>query len=137
MSERHRLWGWNCPAVDVDFLMVEYNRGKPCALIEYKRYTAAEVNPLHPSYQAIRLIADAANIPFAVSFCWPEIWAFQVVPINERAHEFFEIGELFSELEYVVRLYEMRDEIILTADREKLNDVRPDTPRIKVRKGAA
>jgi hypothetical protein len=28
MSLRHKLWGFHCPAVDIDFLMVEYNRGQ-------------------------------------------------------------------------------------------------------------
>ena len=38
LSARHRTWGFNCPAVDLDFLMVEYNIGKPVGLIEYKHF---------------------------------------------------------------------------------------------------
>jgi hypothetical protein len=33
ISQRHRLWGFNCPAVDIDFLMIEYDQGKPAACV--------------------------------------------------------------------------------------------------------
>jgi hypothetical protein len=44
LSKRHREWGLNCPAVDIDFLMVEYYYGKPVALIDYKRFTGSKDN---------------------------------------------------------------------------------------------
>ena len=36
ISNRHRTWGFDCPATDIDFLMVEYTNRNPIALIEYK-----------------------------------------------------------------------------------------------------
>lgn len=36
LSERHGKWGYNCPAVDIDFLLVEYDNQQPVALVEYK-----------------------------------------------------------------------------------------------------
>src|ERR1700738_3063583 len=36
ISERHRLYGFNCPAVDIDlFLVVEYTGGSPSAIVGY------------------------------------------------------------------------------------------------------
>jgi len=31
LSDRHRQWGDDCPMVDLDFLMCEYNHGVPVA----------------------------------------------------------------------------------------------------------
>jgi hypothetical protein len=33
LSGRHRRWGWDCPAVDLDFLFLEYDKGKAVALV--------------------------------------------------------------------------------------------------------
>ena len=35
LSQRHRDWGFNCPAIDIDFLLIEYNSAKVKALVEY------------------------------------------------------------------------------------------------------
>ena len=36
ISLRHRLWGWDCPCVDIDFLLIEFDKSLPVALVEYK-----------------------------------------------------------------------------------------------------
>lgn len=111
ISERHRSWGFNCPAVDLDFLVVEYNVGKPVALVEYKHFRARKPVIDHPTYRAIKFLADGHNegpLPFMVSFYWPECWAFRVYPINEIARQHFTEGEAVTEREYVSRLYRMR-----------------------------
>ena len=36
LSAKHRRWGYDVPAVDIDFLLVEYDRAKVQALIEYR-----------------------------------------------------------------------------------------------------
>ena len=53
ISKRHRLWGFDCPAVDIDFLMLEYDRSVPCALIEYKEQHARPVNLKHPDRKSV------------------------------------------------------------------------------------
>ena len=58
ISARHRLWGFNCPSVDLDFLLVEYHLGKPVGLVEYKHYQAQEPNVIHPTYRALIDLAD-------------------------------------------------------------------------------
>jgi hypothetical protein len=36
LNDRHRQWGFNCPAFDLDFIMVEYDNREPIAFVEYK-----------------------------------------------------------------------------------------------------
>jgi hypothetical protein len=111
ISRRHREYGWNCPAVDLDFCLVEYNFGKPVALVEYKHHSAATPNLKHPTYRALRMLADKYSdgaLPFFISFYWPDIWAYRVLPVNYAAMEHFADFETVSEREYVKRLYRMR-----------------------------
>ena len=53
LSDRHREWGFNCPSVDLDFLMVEYNIGLPVALVEYKNERAWMPDFRHATYRAL------------------------------------------------------------------------------------
>jgi len=108
ISKRHRDWGFNCPAVDLDFLVVEYNLGKPVGLIEYKHHMARMPNHKHPTYRALRDLADSSDLPFLLAFYWPDIWAFRVHPGNVKAAEQFTCGEILTERQYVTRLYQMR-----------------------------
>jgi hypothetical protein len=112
ISARHREWGFDCPAVDVDFLAVEYNFGKPVALVEYKRFTAEQPNTKHPTYRALHELAQLAGLPFFISFYWPDIWAFKVCPMNDAAHQYFKQDEMLTEYEYVTRLYRMRRNVL-------------------------
>ena len=121
ISERHRQWGFNCPAVDLDFLLVEYNIGKPVAVVEYKRYGALEPNLKHPTYRALSELANGAKIPFIIVFYWPKIWAFQAYPVNKYAKEHFVWGEKFSEDGFVKKLYQLRQCVLLKAIEYKLN----------------
>jgi len=38
LSKRHRQWGWDCPGIDLDFLFLEYDRGKAVAIVEYSTH---------------------------------------------------------------------------------------------------
>jgi len=127
LSLRHRKWGFNCPSVDLDFLMVEYNKGVPVALVEYKHFRAAAPNLLHPSYQALLKLADAANLPFLIAVYWPGAWAFRVSPVNAKARGVFAPDETLSERAFVRRLYEIRRLAVEDATIAVLNDVTPDT----------
>lgn len=117
ISTRHRKWGFNCPAVDLDFFMVEYNYGKPVGLIEYKHYLAKAPNIKHPTYRAITELANCANLPFMLAFYWPRIWAFRVYPVNKIAQEHFDAGQIFTEYDFVSRLYKLR-QIVITEQLE-------------------
>lgn len=109
LSERHREWGWNCPAADLDFLMVEYNVGRPVGLIEYKHYNAKMPDMAHPTYRALGELAKMAQLPFMLAFYWPDVWAFRVRPLNQLAATRFDWKFMLTEREYVSTLYEMRN----------------------------
>jgi|SRR5262252_6789023 len=108
LSERHRHWGWDCPAVDLDFLFLEYDRGKAVALVEYKHEKAAPQFRTHPTYQAMIDLADRAKVPciacrYADDFSW-----FNVVPLNEIAKKWIAMAQRMDEREWVTLLYKIR-----------------------------
>lgn len=119
ISERHRHWGFDCPAVDLDFLVAEYNHGLPVALIEYKHHGGIAPTVAHPTYRALRALADGYHrlsegqyvhdpLPFLWAYYWPEVWAIRAFPVNDVARAQFGVGEALSEFEFVRRLYRMR-----------------------------
>lgn len=111
LSRRHRLWGWDCPAVDVDFLMLEYNHGDPVAIVEYKQENAPLLKPKHPSYQAIRRLCDKSEISFfGVRYAHDFIW-WHVTPLNSLAKKNIPVQrrqELWTEREWIEFLYGLR-----------------------------
>lgn len=128
ISKRHRKWGFNCPAVDLDFLMVEYNHGLPVAIVEYKHHCARMPNTRHPTYRALRDLADnyaGHGLPFIVAFYWPDIWAFRVKAINESALKWFDKDAHMTEREYVTRLYDIRE---LTCNEQTKNNLNTSLP---------
>lgn len=108
LSRRHRRWGWDCPAVDLDFLFLEYDHGKASAIVEYKNEHAAPQYASHPTYQAMIDLGNKADIPviacrYADDFSW---W--RAVPLNEKAKEFISDRQDLSEEEWVRLLYRIR-----------------------------
>lgn len=108
LSQRHRAYGFNCPAVDLDFLVTEYASGLAVALVEYKAGLTYRVNLEHPSYRAVAQLANGSGIPFAVALYHPTRFAFRVLAGNHHAARFFGRDTLYSELEYVNALYRLR-----------------------------
>lgn len=123
MSKRHREWGWNCPVLDIDFLVCEYNLGKPVAIVEYKRHRVKIVNQEDINYRVLRDLADARYrpLPLFVCFYWPDIWAFKVVPMNETARSILVEETIMSEYDYVSFLYRLRRIALKNELSEKLN----------------
>ncbi len=129
ISRRHRVWGFNCPAVDLDFLVAEYNLGLPVALVEYKHFKARQPVIEHPTYRALTALADGYNqgpLPFIIAFYWPEIWAFRVSPINQVSKTNFREGEMLTEFDFVARLYQMRRLVLSQNLIGKLNRLLPE-----------
>ena len=108
LSRRHREWGIDCPAVDIDLVLVEFDHGKPSALVEYKHWRAAKIESDHPSYRAIRALADRAQIPFIAARYWPETWTFDAESLNDTAQRLLPHRTRFSEQEWVRLLYRLR-----------------------------
>lgn len=111
ISLRHRLWGRDCPGVDIDFLLVEYNNAWPVALIEYKEHRAYPPK-MSTNYTALSRLAGAAGLPFFVAYYQASQWWFQLYPMNEIASEIIETGQIMSEQEYVLFLYDLRNKVI-------------------------
>ena len=108
LSERHRRWGWDCPAVDLDFLFLEYDKGKAVALVEYKHELALVQHSTHPTYQAMIDLGNRASIPvFGVRYADDFTW-WRVTPLNSCAKTFCEEQTTMTEEEWVTFLYHIR-----------------------------
>ena len=131
LSLRHRQWGFNCPAVDLDFLMLEYNHGKPAALVEYKHKNAKKPNISHPTYQSLICLANehrSGSLPCFIAIYDPEVWSFSVTPLNEPAKQHYNhcLGKTLSEQQFVKSLYLLRKKVLSEEDKKviaKLNYV--------------
>jgi hypothetical protein len=107
LSIRHRLWGDDCPALDIDQLL-EYDNGIPAILVEYKCENAPEPSRKHPSYAALIGLAERAQIPmffvrYAADFSW---WL--VTPWNALAKQHLREQAKMTELDFVGLLYRIR-----------------------------
>lgn len=119
ISRRHREWGYNCPAVDLDFVVAEYNHGLPVALAEYK-HERARFSTDHPTYNALRALADGFSVdgipkplPFFVARYCPRDWWFRVIPLNEPAMKHYAPGRRdLSEQRFVRSLYMLRKRVL-------------------------
>ena len=108
LSERHRRWGWNTPAVDLDFLFLEYDKGKAVALVEYKHERAAIQWASHPTYQAMIDLGTRAGIPvFATRYPSDFSW-WRVVPLNSFAKWWIAERAEMNERQWVSFLYRIR-----------------------------
>lgn len=108
LSERHRQWGWDCPAIDLDFLLLEYDKGKAAGIVEYKHEKARKQYASHPSYQALTDLGDRAQISvFAVRYADDFSW-WRVVPLNAMAKTFLSERKEMTESEYIRLLYKIR-----------------------------
>jgi len=108
LNERHRKWGWDCPAVDLDFLFLEYDKGQPVAIVEYKHEKASLQYASHPTYQAMINLGTRANIPvFAVRYS-NDFSSWNVIPLNEISKTKVPERTCMTEREWVTFLYKLR-----------------------------
>ena len=123
LSAKHRRWGYNVPAVDIDFLL-EYDNRKAVALIEY-RHVNGTVSRSSANIQAQIDLADRARIPFFVvqyryanddGTLWKEHTVddeafFHIITINAYAEQLWftqDVDTWLTEDEYVKWLHEIR-----------------------------
>ena len=83
LSKRHRLWGWNCPMMDVDFLAIEYNRLIPVAIIDYK--CEKDMSSNEAGYTVLKKLGDMAGIPSFWVRYKEDLTEFSINPINDAA----------------------------------------------------
>ena len=121
LSQRHRGWGYNTPAMDIDFLMVEYDKCVPKAIIDYK-HEHAVLDLINVGARTLAQLGNMAKIPaFIVQYghskqdgWWGEVaedsepW-FVIWPINALATSFMENKvEKVDEIGFVTFLYDLR-----------------------------
>jgi len=93
--------------------MVEYDRARTVAVVEYKHERAAPQAFDHPSYRAIKSLADQARVGFFVARYSIDhsgaFTSFAVRALNDFAEDALGISERgMSEAEYVELLYGLR-----------------------------
>ena len=108
ISLRHRMWGFDCPAVDVDFVMVEFDRARVVAIVEYKNEFAAPQYKTHPSYKALSDLATRAKIPFIACRYGSDFSWWKCTPINSYATKYLDRQVELSEKGWVTLLYSIR-----------------------------
>lgn len=135
ISRRHRLWGISCSAVDLDFLLLEFNYQEPVALVEYKHASATVRGLQSGRYAALSNLCDGfhkldgvsfVHSPLAclIAFYDPETWIFRVEPLNARARDHYKHttrGEALSEYRFVKSLILLRKEVLTAEDKAALN----------------
>ena len=117
---RHRQWGFNIPAVDIDFL--EYDNRKSVALVEYKKaQDLAQCSPAltDANLQALVDLGDRARIPVFCTFYKGLKW-YRVFPVNEFAKQKGPPDGILSEYKYVDFLYWLKGRQMPEHIREKL-----------------
>lgn len=128
ISARHREWGFDCPAVDVDFLAVEYNAGMPVALVEYK-VVGTPVDLKQPSLKAIATLANKAKVPFFLAWYSRDGWWFDVQPMTQLTGKYVPARKIFTEREWVCLLYALRGLKTPIPVWERLSNYRPPESR--------
>lgn len=108
LNNRHRKWGWDCPAVDLDFLFLEYDKGQPVCIVEYKHEKAALQFACHPTYQAMINLGSRAGIPVFAARYKGDFTEWIIVPLNKIAKEKLSERKTMTEREWVTFLYELR-----------------------------
>lgn len=99
---RHRQWGFNMPAVDIDFL--EYDERKSIALVEYKRsldLANSKPNLADSNLQALIDLADRASLPVFCTFYSPNYNWYRAFPVNGIAEQQAPPDRVLSEYEWV------------------------------------
>ena len=109
LSQRHRDWGFNCPAIDIDFLLIEYNSAKVKALVEYKHERAFIPHVSSQSFRAIADLGDRADIPVFLCVYSDDLETFKVSALNGKAKSWCaQDGAVFTEQQWVRLLYDVR-----------------------------
>ncbi len=100
ISRRHRLYGYNLPCVDIDFMVIEYLRNMPVAIIDYKHERAIiDANNLSSGVQAQVNLANMAKLPaFVVQYEENFKW-FWIIPLNSFAKDIVHKVTTYDDLE--------------------------------------
>jgi len=107
LSLRHREWGFNCPATDID-LFLEYDNKKAAAIVEYKHERAIPQMLSDPSNAALIDLGTRAGVPVFACRYTDNLSRFTAVPLNEAATKILPERQTMPESEWVKLLYRLR-----------------------------
>lgn len=134
LSQRHREWGGNAPAFDLDFILAEYDMAKPVGLAEYKHHSRAGLSYVREdaSIRTLRALADMAALPGWVAIYKPCSWSFKVYCLNDRARAVWGDAEytILTEREYVRGLYRLRGRTLPDDIAARLNGTHDTLPGV-------
>lgn len=112
ISRRHRLWGVETQATDIDWLVIEYRSEsgdiRPVAIVEYKNQHAPEQRLSMPQYVVLGKLATRADLPFFAVRYATDFSFFRVVPANIWAKVLLPENRDMTEVQYVTLLYRLR-----------------------------
>ena len=123
LSAKHRTWGFNVPAVDLDFFL-EYDNRKAVALIEYRHYNG-QVRTDAANILAQIDLADRAGLPiFVVQYRYANddgtLWKehtvddqafFRIITLNAHAEQLWfthNVDTWLTEAEFAAWLHKIR-----------------------------
>lgn len=116
VSKRHRDWGWNNPALDIDFVLEKEN--KPLAIIEFKNdrtFSDYEKFSKTTSCQAIKYLCDYCESPvafFLIIYNY-NFTNFKINALNDTAKKFTNDNELvLNQEEYLEFLENIRNGVV-------------------------
>ena len=93
-------------------MFLEYDKGEPIAIVEYKHENAATVNASHPTYQAMIKLGTRAGIPVFVCRYKGDFSLWVVTPLNNMAVKLLDAKPTtptkMTEKQWVQFLYRIR-----------------------------
>lgn len=139
LSDRHHKWGQECPAVDLDFMLCEYNQGVRVAVVEYKHHLADLGSSNGRNYSALSelYLKDGRQVPLFIARYWPDSWAFRTKAYNEAARNWVTRNAVGwdsgawrdqTEQQFVRMLYQLRYDVLREGDKltiARLNSIKP------------
>lgn len=113
LSRRHREYGFDLPATDLDLVMVEYHHGKAMALVDYKLDSPRPTDPwpisrAKANYRAISDLGTRARVPVFVTLYPRSMEWFEADPLNDLAEAWVARRTRMSEFAWVTLLYQMK-----------------------------
>ncbi|PYS91095.1 MAG: hypothetical protein DMF62_03050 [Acidobacteria bacterium] len=111
LSKWHQNIGADCPAVDLDFLLVEYDRGEAMALVEYKHHRCRRPTFQEPSYAALRDLCAGAEIPLICCIYSDDLTTWDAYPLNIHAELWLNGPTQLTENQWIDLLYRIRGRI--------------------------
>lgn len=122
-NNRHRCWGFELTAMDVDFMEYDSKTGKPLALIETKFGLVKNVDLNEPAFDALCMLARE-EIPVFCLVYYPldasgqlvdagrptsdvESIQFVVAPVNRCAKQYVPSRKRMTEIEWVFILRQL------------------------------